>query len=67
MSDGPFFVTYKLAGQPRRAATPDHEIWTLEMLSGGFWITKDHALCRESQGHYWIPPSQVVLVEKRQA
>ena len=65
MSEGPFFVTYKLAGQPRKVATPDHEQWTLSMIETGFWITQQHAMCQERQGHYWIPPSQIVLVEKR--
>ena len=65
MTEGPFFVTYVLAGQPRRTATPDHEPWSLEDLKDGFWITSTHALCREAQGSYWIPPSQVVLIEKR--
>ena len=65
MSEGPFFVTFNVAGRPTKRATPDHERWDLEDLKDGFWITKEHVLCRPSQGHYWIPPSQIVLVEKR--
>ena len=65
MTEGPFFVTFTIAGQPRRQTTPDHEPWSLEDLTGGFWITKEHALCREAQGSYWIPPSQIQLIEKR--
>jgi hypothetical protein len=37
----------------------------MEDLKDGFWITANHALCREAQGAYWIPPSQIVLIEKR--
>lgn len=65
MTDGPFYVTFKVVGQPRKAATPDHENWTMDMLKDGFWITKEYLPCLERQGHYWIPPSQVLLIEKR--
>jgi hypothetical protein len=37
----------------------------MDDLKDGFWVTKEHVLCRAAQGHYWIPPSQVVLIEKR--
>ena len=65
MADGPFYVTFNVARRPMRRATPDHEHWTLEDLKDGFWVTSEHVLCRESQGQYWIPPSQIVLIEKR--
>jgi hypothetical protein len=65
MADGPFFVTFEIAGRPRRQPTPDHEHWSLDDLKNGFWITREHILCRESQGQYWIPPSRIVLIEKR--
>lgn len=65
MTEGPFFVTFTVARQPMRRPTPDHERWTLEDLKDGFWITQDHFLCRETQGHYWVPPSQITLIEKR--
>ena len=65
MVDGPFYVTFQIAGRPRRQATPDHDNWTFEDLEKGFWVTKDHILCRANQGHYWIPPSQILLIEKR--
>jgi len=65
MAEGPFWVTFTIAGRQRRSATPDHENWNLEDLQNGFWVTVEHVLCRESQGQYWIPPAQIVLVEKR--
>ena len=65
MVEGPFYVTFKVAGRPFRRPTPDHENWTHEDLKNGFWVTKDHVLCTERQGHYWIPPSQITLIEKR--
>ncbi len=65
MSEGPFFVTFKIAGQPRKASTPDHENWTIDDLRNGFWVTRDHVLCRASQGQYFIPASQILLIEKR--
>jgi hypothetical protein len=64
MVEGPFFVTFNVGRQPRRVSTPDHENWKLEMLKDGFWITQQFVPCQESQGHYWIPPSQVILIEK---
>jgi len=63
--EGPFFVTFVVARQLRRVPTPDHERWTLEMLKDGFWITQGYVPCQESQGHFWVPPSQLVLIEKR--
>jgi len=63
--DGPFIVTFTLAGRNRRQPTPDHENWSFEDLKNGFWVTMEHTLCQERQGHYWIPPSQIVLIEKR--
>lgn len=66
MPDGPFFVTFSIARQLTRVKTPDHQHWTLDMIKDGFWITKDHAMCPETQGHYWIPPSQLIMIEKRE-
>ncbi len=66
MSEGPFFVTFVVARQLTRVATPDHEHWNLDMIKDGFWITEGHVMCQETQGHYWIPPSQLILVEKRE-
>ena len=63
--EGPFWVTFNVAGRPTKRQTPDHERWDIEDLEKGFWITKEHHLCRPSQGHYFIPPSQIVLIEKR--
>jgi hypothetical protein len=63
--DGPFWVTFEVARQNRRAPTPDHEPWTLDDLVNGFWITPDFTLCRPSQGKYFIPPSRIVVIEKR--
>ncbi len=60
---GEFTVTFELNRVPRRLNTPDHEQWTLEDLQNGFWITRDHKLCRQSQGTYWIPPSRIILIE----
>ena len=65
MLEGPFYVTFEVARMAVRQATPDHERWSMEDLKDGFWITKDHILCREKQGHYWIPPARIVLIEKR--
>lgn len=65
MVEGPFFVTFMIAGRPRKQPTPDHENWSMDDLKDGFWVTNEHNLCRANQGHYWIPPSQLVLIEKR--
>jgi hypothetical protein len=65
MASGPYWVTFEIARRPVKKPTPDHENWTLEDLRHGFWITSDHALCRESQGQYFIPSSQILLIEKR--
>jgi len=64
--DGPFYVTFKLVQQPLRVLTPDHENWTLDDIKDGFWITKNRVPCRESQGHYWIPPASLMMVEKKE-
>jgi hypothetical protein len=63
--EGPFFVTFMIAGRPRKQPTPDHEHWSMDDLKDGFWVTNEHILCRANQGQYWIPPSQLVLIEKR--
>lgn len=65
-TDGPFWVTFFFKGTPTTVATPDHEPWNLESIQEGFWLTQDRAMCRASQGHFWIPPSMVMLVEKRE-
>jgi len=38
----------------------------MDMLTNGFWVTEGYVLCTESQGHFWIPPSQLILIEKRE-
>jgi len=63
--EGPFYVTFEVNLREVRQPTPDHEHWTLDMLKDGFWVTQEHILCRETQGHFWIPPSRIVLIEKR--
>jgi hypothetical protein len=63
--EGPFFVTFNVARRAVRQPTPDHEHWSIDDLKNGFWVTNEHILCTERQGHYWIPPSQIVLIEKR--
>ena len=65
MIDDPFYVSFRIAGNVRRMATPDHERWSLDDLKDGFWVTRDFTPCREMQGQFWIPPSQIVLIEKR--
>lgn len=64
--EGPFFVTFLASRQLKRVPTPDHEHWTMDMLTDGFWVTEGYVLCKESQGHFWIPPSQLILIEKRE-
>lgn len=62
---GDWLVTYELARQHRRAATPDHEPWTLEQLVDGFWLTDEHIICRPNQGRYFVPASRIILIERR--
>lgn len=63
--EGPFWVTFEIARQPRRIQTPDHEPWSLEDIIGGFWVTPEYTMCRPSQGKYFIPPSRLVVIERR--
>jgi len=66
MTDGPFYVAFYFNGHSVKLSTPDHERWSLEDIQRGFWITQDQAMCRESQGHFWIPPSMIMLIERRE-
>lgn len=35
-------------------------VWALE----GFWVNKEHEFTQLEDNKYWIPPSQIKLVEK---
>lgn len=60
---GDWIVTFEFNQRPRRLETPFTEQWTFEDLKGGFWINADHQLCRQGQGHYWIPPSRIMMIQ----
>lgn len=60
---GDWVVTFEFNRQPRRVMTPFSEQWTFEDLRDGFWINADYQLCRQSQGHFWIPPSRIWVIE----
>ncbi len=63
---GDWIVTFEFNQRPRRLETPFTEQWAFEDLKGGFWINADHQLCRVSQGHYWIPPSRIMMIEPKE-
>lgn len=60
-----FIVYFEFMSERFQRNTPDHEQWALDDIKDGFWLTKDMNLCRASQGHYWVPPSRILLVEHR--
>ena len=61
---GDWTVTFMFNRQPRRVQTPFSEQWDFNDLKEGFWITPQQELCRERQGSVWIPPSQIVMIER---
>lgn len=60
-----FVVYFEFMSERFQQNTPDHEEWTLDDIKDGFWLTRDRILCRESQGHYWVPSARIILVEVR--
>lgn len=64
MSLGDWEVVFEFNNTPRRVKTPLEKQWNLEDLKQGFWVTPELALCTESQGKYWIPPSRILYIEK---
>jgi hypothetical protein len=61
---GDWTVTFTFNRQPRRVQTPFTEQWDFNDLKEGFWINAQLELCRERQGGIWIPPSQILMIER---
>ncbi len=61
---GDWIVTFMLARQPRKVQTPFERQWNFDDLKDGFWITHEHQICPVAQGAFWIPPSQILLIER---
>ena len=61
---GDFIVHFTFNNAPRRVTTPSHEPWSMADIKDGFWLTSDMRICRESQGMIWIPPSQLLMIER---
>lgn len=60
---GDWIVTFEFNRLPRRLVTPFEAQWSFEDLKDGFWLSADHQICRKGQGHYWVPPSRIMLIE----
>jgi len=63
---GDWTITFEFNQRPRRIKTPFTEQWAFEEIKEGFWLNADHQLCRVGQGHYWIPPSRIMLIEPQE-
>ena len=61
---GDWAVTFMFNRMPRRVQTPFAEQWDFNDLTEGFWINAQLELCRERQGGIWIPPSQILMIER---
>lgn len=60
---GDWRVTFEFNQRPRWVQTPLESQWTFEEIKDGFWLNADHKICRRSQGHYWVPPSRIMMIE----
>lgn len=60
---GDWIVTFEFNRTPQRRHTPLESQWAFEEIKDGFWLNADHQICRMSQGHYWVPPSRIMLIE----
>ena len=63
---GDFTVVFEFNRTPRRLDTPLETQWDFEELRNGFWLDAQHTIVREPRGVYWIPPSRIIVIEKRQ-
>jgi hypothetical protein len=60
---GDWIVTFEFNRLPQRRQTPLESQWAFEEIKDGFWLNADHQICRQGQGHYWVPPSRIMLIE----
>jgi hypothetical protein len=63
---GDWVIVFMFSGQRRRLQTPIESQYEFKELSTGFWIDEQHQLVRENRGKYWIPPSQIEVIERLQ-
>ncbi len=55
-----FGVIHRLDGKPHEVT---HDSG-LHDFAGGFWIDDDLKFVKGSAARYWIPPSQILYIEK---
>ena len=63
---GDFIIIFEYNRTPRRIQNPAEAQWDFEQIRDGFWVDKELQLVHERRGHYWIPPSRIILIEKRE-
>jgi hypothetical protein len=63
---GDWIIVFMFSGQRRRLQTPMESQYDFEEINKGFWIDEQHQLVRENRGKYWIPPSQIEVIERLQ-
>lgn len=61
---GDWIIVFKFNQQRRRVQTPMESQYHFEEVRDGFWIDEQHKLVRENRGKYWIPASQIEVIEK---
>lgn len=63
---GDFIITFEFNRQPKRLETPLETQWDFEEIRNGFWLDAQHVIVRENRGVYWVPPSRIMVIERRQ-
>lgn len=63
---GDWIITFELARGVRRIQTPLDRQWDFDELRHGFWLDANHNLTTENRGVYWVPPSQIKLIQRLQ-
>jgi hypothetical protein len=61
---GDWIIVFNFSGSRRRVQTPIESQYEFKEVRDGFWIDEQHQLVRENRGKYWIPASQIEVIEK---
>ena len=62
---GDWTVIFEFNRQPMRLNTPFEEQWDFDKLKEGFWLDAQRQIVHEPRGVFWIPPSRIMMIEKR--
>ena len=63
---GDYKITFMFNRVPRWVQNPLEQQVDLEEIKKGFWLTPDLKLTDANRGSIWIPPSQIMFIEKVQ-